>query len=225
MKLKSLVVAAVFLAATSSAVLAQQNGAPQGTPATSAAGAVPVASQVRLVDSRRFHAEVAQLKAQWDALNAKYQPEREKMKQTQDTITALENELSTQGPTLSAAARQDKLARLDELKIQYKRMGEDNEAAYQRDQKEMVVPVFERIGKFMETYAPQHGIALVFDIASAQENGVLVYVAPDADVTTDVIAEYNRLYPISAAGAKPGAPPRPTGLGPAKPAGTPVKKP
>lgn len=218
MRLKSMIVAAGIVAATSNLAWAQQS-APQsqGTPASSAAGAVPVASQVKVVDTRRFHTEVNALKAQWDVLNAKFAPAREEMKQMQDKITALENELNTQAQTLSVTARQEKLNNLDDWKREFKRKGEDNEASFQKDQAALLGPVFEKIQKFIESYAPQRGISVVLDIGNSLENGVLVYVAPDADITADMIAEYNRLYPATGA-QKPATPPRPTGLSPAKPA-------
>lgn len=225
MKLRCIVVAVVLVAATSTFAWAQQS-APQsqGSPASSAASAVPVANQVRVVDTRKFNTDVAELKAQWDTLNAKYLPERDKMQQMQAQITALENELNAQASTLTVAARQEKLARLDDWKREFKRMGEDNEAAFEKDKNQLVVPVFEKIEKFLRTYAPQHGISVVLDIGNSVENGVLVYVDTNADITADLIAEYNRLFPVSA--QKPaGAPPRPTGLGPAKPAAPASKKP
>lgn len=97
----------------------------------------------------------------------------------------------------------DKLrAKLDEyqkLDIEAKRIGENEEATFERRKREVLPPVLEDISRAMKEFAAQKGYSVILDAAKLEE-AVLVYEAATVDVTTEFIAFYNAR---SAMAAKP----------------------
>lgn len=65
----------------------------------------------------------------------------------------------------------------------------------------LVGPISNDIGKALDEYAAKNGFTAIFDIAKLAENGMLLTLAANADVTKDFIAFYNA-RPATAAAPK-----------------------
>lgn len=65
----------------------------------------------------------------------------------------------------------------------------------------LVGPISSDIGKALDEYAAKNGFTAIFDIAKLAENGMLLTLAANADITKDFIAFYNA-RPATAAAPK-----------------------
>ena len=205
MKIFRAIAAVAFVAAISASVLAQTR--PAGTPATSAAPTQTTAnvpdSKIALVDTDAFLDEkqgITKLVTAAKAVEAEFQPRRTELQTLQqqiDKATAdLQKVQAVQDPKLSAQ-QQDKI---DTMKKDLQRKGEDAQAAYQKRLQDKLGPVYEDIGKALDAYAKAHGITMVLDVTKIQG---IVSADGSLDITKAFIVEFNSKNPATAALTQP----------------------
>jgi outer membrane protein len=205
MKIFRAIAAVAFVAAISASVLAQTR--PAGTPATSTAPTQTTAnvpdSKIALVDTDAFLDEkqgITKLVTAAKAVEAEFQPRRAELQTLQqqiDKATAdLQKVQAVQDPKLSAQ-QQDKI---DTMKKDMQRKGEDAQAAYQKRLQDKLGPVYEDIGKALDAYAKAHGITMVLDVTKIQG---IVSADGSLDITKAFIVEFNSKNPATAALTKP----------------------
>ncbi|HXI25642.1 MAG TPA: OmpH family outer membrane protein [Pyrinomonadaceae bacterium] len=204
MKIFRAIAAVAFVAAISASVLAQTR--PTGTPATSTptqtTANVPD-SKIALVDTDAFLDEkqgITKLVTAAKAVEAEFQPRRTELQSLQqqiDKATAdLQKVQAVQDPKLSAQ-QQDKI---DTMKKDMQRKGEDAQAAYQKRLQDKLGPVYEDIGKALDAYAKAHGITMVLDVTKIQG---IVSADGSLDITKAFIVEFNSKNPATAALTQP----------------------
>lgn len=205
MKIFRAIAAVAFVAAISASVLAQTR--PAGTPATSTAPTQTTAnvpdSKIALVDTDAFLDEkqgITKLVTAAKAVEAEFQPRRTELQNLQqqiDKATAdLQKVQAVQDPKLSAQ-QQDKI---DTMKKDLQRKGEDAQAAYQKRLQDKLGPVYEDIGKALDAYAKAHGITMVLDVTKIQG---IVSADGSLDITKAFIVEFNSKNPATAALTQP----------------------
>jgi len=221
MKLLKLAATVAILAALPIIATAQQPPASQqpsgGQPA--AAASLPAPGQIRVIDTSQFAEGIQELKARIQQLNNEFDSKRKELQMLQEQITQLENEVQRQTGVANPQALQAKVDRLDKMKRDHKRSAEDAEAEYNRRMREVVGPVYDKIGQFLNVYAAQRGILIIFDLAGAVQSNVLAYSDKRNDITEDFMNEYNKTYPVATpapAASKPNTTQQPT---------TPVRRP
>ena len=85
--------------------------------------------------------------------------------------------------------------KIDQMKKDMQRKGEDAQAAYQKRLQEKLGPVYEEVGKALDAYAKAHGITLVLDVAKVQG---IVSASDSLDITKPFIADFNSKNPATA---------------------------
>jgi len=205
MKIFRAIAAVAFVAAISASVSAQTR--PAGMPATSTAPTQTTASvpdsKIALVDTDAFldeKAGITKLVTAAKAVEAEFQPRRTELQNLQqqiDKATAdLQKVQAVQDPKLSAQ-QQDKI---DTMKKELQRKGEDAQAAYQKRLQDKLGPVYEDIGKALDAYAKAHGITMVLDVTKIQG---IVSADGSLDITKAFIVEFNSKNPATTALTKP----------------------
>jgi len=205
MKIFRAIAAVAFVAAISASVSAQTR--PAGMSATSTAPTQTTASvpdsKIALVDTDAFldeKAGITKLVTAAKAVEAEFQPRRtdlQNLQQQIDKATAdLQKVQAVQDPKLSAQ-QQDKI---DTMKKELQRKGEDAQAAYQKRLQEKLGPVYEDIGKALDAYAKAHGITMVLDVTKIQG---IVSADGSLDITKAFIVEFNSKNPATAVLTKP----------------------
>ena len=216
MKIIRAIAAIAFFAAISAASVAAQPkpattptptkpGPISSAPATtggSTTGNVPEA-KVALVDTDAFldpKVGIQRLLAAASKLESEFQPRRTELQNLQqqiDKATAdLQKVQAVQDPKLSAQ-QQDKI---DTMKKDMQRKGEDAQAAYQKRLQDKLGPVYEDIGKALDAYAKAHGITMVLDVTKIQG---IVSADGSLDITKAFIVEFNSKNPATAALTQP----------------------
>ena len=211
MKIIRAIAAIAFFAAISAASVAAQPkptttptpAKPGGTipsaPATagSTTGNVPEA-KVALVDTDAFldeKAGILRLIAAAKKLEAEFQPRRTELQtlQTQvDTMTAnLQKAAPVQDPKVSAQ-QQDAI---DAKTRDITRKKEDAQRDYQSRMQALLGPVYDEIGKALDTFAKAHGITMILDVTKVQG---IVSADGSLDITKAFITEFNSKNPATA---------------------------
>ena len=101
-----------------------------------------------------------------------------------------------QDPKVSAQQQE----KIDQMKKDYTRKGEDAQAAFNKRLEEVLNPVYEEIGKALDAFAKARGITLILDVTKVQG---IVSAADSMDITRAFIAEYNSKNPATASLTQP----------------------
>jgi len=176
---------------------------PASTPATTApatSASVPD-SKVALIDSRAFEDEkqgILKLLAAARRVSAEFQPRQTELLTLQQQIEKAEADLQKAAPVQDEKVSKQQKDRIDVLKKEYTRKGEDAQAAFNKRLEDVLGPIYEDMGKALEVFAKARGITLILDVAKIPQGGILNAVE-STDITLAFIAEYNSKNPATAA--------------------------
>jgi Skp family chaperone for outer membrane proteins len=210
MNFKRFLVTFVFVAAfATGSVLAQTRpAATQPKPAATTpaattpdnAGPVP-AAKIAIIYSEAFldaKIGISRFNALMTTLNREFAVKDGELKQLEQKITALNDELGKIASASSVVAPETVNAKKDQLeqfKKDYQRKGEDAQAAYTKRRGELFAPLNDDIGKALEVYAKAHNINVIIDGSQVP----FVYAADAIDITRPFIVEFNTKNPSTAA--------------------------
>lgn len=189
---------AFFAAISASAVLAQPK--PAGTPAPTApaqTGTLPD-TKIALVDTDEFLNEksgIVRLVTAAKKVEGEFQPRRTELQGLQTQIEKLTADLQKASPVQDPKVTAQQQDKIDQLKKDYQRKGEDAQTAYQKRLQEMLGPVYDEIGKALDAYAKAHGITLILDVTKIQG---IVSASESLDITKPFISEFNSKNPATA---------------------------
>ena len=211
MKIFRAIAAVAFFAVISCAsVMAQrpagtQQPRPTGPPAaTGPAPSVNVPdSKVALIDSSAFADEkqgIVKFVAALKRVNAEFQPRQTELQGLQSQIEKATADLQKAAPVQDPKVSQQQQDKIDLMKKDYQRKGEDAQAAFNKRLEEVLNPVYEDIGKALDAFARARGITLILDVTKVQG---IVSFADGLDITRAFIAEYNSKNPSTASLTKP----------------------
>jgi outer membrane protein len=199
-------IAAIALLATvaiSSASAQQKPAAPAGAPAAASqsTGAVPD-SKMALIYSDAFldpKNGIARFSTLLSTLNREFQPRQTDLNSISTRITALTKEISDTQSVADPKTIQQKSDQLEQLKTEYKRKGEDAEAAYTKRRQDIFAPLQEDIGKALEAFAKARGITVIVDGSQVP----VVYASDSIDITRAFIGDFNSKNPATASVKQP----------------------
>ena len=203
MKIK-LILTLTILIVTGSSVIAQTGGATtkQGAqPGGGAAGGQVPKMKVAIVDVLAFRERVGELKIKYDKLQTEFAPRYQQLESLQTKLAAQEKTLADNKnltPQQAAKLNDD----LEQGKKDYQRLLEDSQTLARKREQEETEAIYDKLIKFLERYCATNGITHVFDARRLQETSIVVYAAPEANITEEFIKEYNKANPSPPA-AKP----------------------
>ena len=199
--------ASSFLAVTLLAIVAvsasaqTRPAAPAAAPATQATVAVPD-SKMAMIYSDAFmdpKAGIAKFTSLLSTLNREFQPRQTELQNLQTRINTLTKEINDTQNVADPNAIRTKRDQLEALNTEFKRKGEDAEAAYGRRRQEIFMPLQQDIAKALEAFAKARGITVIVDGSQVP----LVYAADNIDITRAFINEFNSKNPATAAVTTP----------------------
>jgi len=202
MKIDRLIAAvALLMSVAIVSVSAQQPrpSAPAGTtPAPAQTGSVAVPdSKMAVIYSDAFldpKSGIAKFNSLLGTLNREFQPRQTELQGLQTRITTLAKEIEDQSAVAAPDSIRQKREQLTQMNTDFKRKGEDAEAAYARRRQEIFTPLQQDIGKALEIFAKARGINLIVDGSQVP----MVYAADALDITAAFITEFNAKNPATA---------------------------
>ena len=198
MKIFRAIAAVVFLAVISAgSVLAQPRTTTPASSAPTQTGTLPE-TKIALVNTDDFADEktgITRLVSAMKRVDGEFQPRRTELQTLQQQIEKATADLTKAQPLQDARVSQQQADKIEGMKTEFKRKGEDAQAAYQKKLQEVLGPVYDDIGKALDAYAKAHGITLILDVTKIQ--GILS-ASESLDITRPFITEFNSKNPATA---------------------------
>jgi outer membrane protein len=205
MKLARFFAAVAMLTAAAFCVSAQQQQRP-ATPANPPAGAPQTVavpdSKMAMIYSDMFldpKNGIARYNSLLTTLNREFEPRRNELQALQTRIQTLTKEIDDTQNVADPNAIRVKRDQLTQLNTEFKRKGEDAEAAYAKRRQEIFLPLQTDIGKALEAFAKARGITVIVDGSQVP----VVYAADSIDITRAFITDFNSKNPATAAVTQP----------------------
>jgi outer membrane protein len=199
MKIFRAIAAVAFLAVISAgSVLAQPKPTTPAGPAPSTQTAALPETKIALVNTDEFADEktgITRLVSAMKRVDGEFQPRRTELQTLQQSIEKSTADLSKAAPLQDAKVTQQQTDKLEGMKTEFKRKGEDAQAAYQKRLQDVLGPVYDDIGKALDAYAKAHGITLILDVTKVQG---IVSASESLDITKPFITEFNSKNPATA---------------------------
>ena len=190
---------AFFAVITAASIRAQQ---PRPTTTAPATGAL-ADTKIALVNTEEFVDEktgIVRLVNAMKAVNGEFQPRQTELTGLQAQIDKLASDLQKAASVQDPKVSQQQQDKIDQLKKEQQRKGEDAQAAYQKRLQEKLGPVYDEIGKALDAYAKTHGITLILDVTKIQG---IVSASESLDITRAFINEFNSKNPATASLTQP----------------------
>ena len=134
-----------------------------------------------------------------NTLNKEFQPRQTELTSMDQKIQQLTKEINDTQAVADPKTIAQKRDQLESLNRDFKRKGEDAQAAYGRRRQEIFQPLQEDIGKALEAFAKARGITVIVDGSQVP----VVYAADSIDVTKAFIADFNSKNPATASVTQP----------------------
>ena len=172
---------------------------PQPRPtATSTTSANVPDSKVAVIDSAAFQDEkqgILKVVSALKRLNTEFQPRATELENLDQQIKKAEADLQKAAPVQDPKVSQQQQDKIDEMKKTLQRKTEDYQAAVNKRLQDVRAPLYDDIGKALNTFAKARGITLILDVSQVQG----LFVMSDAvDITGAFIADYNSKIPATA---------------------------
>lgn len=204
MKIARFSAAVAVLTVAAFCVSAQQKPAPQ-----TASPAAPQQTTVAVPDSKMamIYSDafldpkngIARFNSLLGTLNREFQPRQAELQALQTKISTLTKEIEDTQTVADPNAIRTKRDQLAQMTTEYKRKGEDAEAAYGKRRQEIFLPLQQDIGKALEAFAKARGITVIVDGSQVP----VVYAADSIDITRAFINDFNSKNPATASVTRP----------------------
>jgi len=199
---RNFVIVAVLAIAAASASAQQRPAASAAAPATQQATVAVPDSKIAMIYSDAFmdpKTGIAKFNSLLSTLNREFQPRQTELQGLQTRINTLTKEISDTQSVADPNTIRQKRDQLDQLNTEFKRKGEDAEAAYTKRRQDIFLPLQQDIGKALEAFAKARGITVIVDGSQVP----VVYAAESIDITRAFINEFNSKNPATAAVTTP----------------------
>jgi outer membrane protein len=155
-------------------------------------------------------------------LATRYEPKKKDLEKRQADLAAKRDQLAKGATTLSEEKKAQLTTDIDQSTRVLSRDLDDAQNDYQQDVNRLLQDFYPRIKAILDKYAKDNGYSVILDIGAEQTP--VVYMSDSVDMTTDIVALYDKANPLPAGAAaippaKPAAPPsaaKPPAVAPAK---------
>jgi len=142
---------------------------------------------------------IARFNSLLGTLNREFQPRQAELQALQTKINTLTKEIEDTQSVADPNTIRTKRDQLAQMTTEFKRKGEDAEAAYNKRRAEIFTPLQQDIGKALEVFAKARGITVIVDGSQVP----VVYAADSIDITRAFIADFNSKNPATASVTQP----------------------
>jgi outer membrane protein len=195
---RAIAAVAFFAAVCVSQVAAQQPRPGTQAPAVPATSASVPDSKIALIDTSAFTDEkqgIVRLVSAIKRVNTEFQPRQTELQTLQQQIEKATSDYNKVAPMQDPKLNQQQADKIEQMKRDFQRKGEDAEASYKKRMDEALAPISDEILKALNIYAKARGITLLLDVTKFQG----IVTADNAlDITKAFITEFNTKNPATA---------------------------
>jgi outer membrane protein len=146
-------------------------------------------TKVGVVSLQKAILETAEIKKASNEMATKYKKRQDELDKVQRELSDIQTQLQSAQGKLSAAGEADLTSRGQRKEREAKRLEEDLRADVERDRNEILSRAQTRMMEIVKKVSDEKGLDVVVE-ASA-----VITFKPALDITTDVIASYDKAYP------------------------------
>jgi len=136
-----------------------------------------------------------------NTLDREFQPRKTELQNLQTRINTLTKEITDTQAVADPNTIRQKRDQLEQANVEFKRKGEDAQAAFEKRRQEVFLPLQQDIAKALEAFAKARGITVIVDGSSVP----FAYAADSIDITRAFINDFNSKNPATAAVTNPPA--------------------
>jgi outer membrane protein len=153
-------------------------------------------SKVAVINLQKAVLESAEIKAASAAMEARYKPRVSQIEALDKEIAAISQNLQTNAGKLTPQAESDLNAQGTKKQRDAQRLRDDLQADVDRDRNEILQRSAGKMSDVLKKLAEEKGYDIVVDAPYAP------YFKASMEITTDLIAAYDKAYPAAAPPAK-----------------------
>ena len=139
-----------------------------------------------------------------NTLEREFAPRQTELQNLDTRIKTLTKEINDTQAVADPNTIRQKRDQLEQANLEFKRKGEDAQAAFAKRQQEIFFPLQQEIAKALEAFAKARGITVIVD----GSNVPFAYAADNIDITRAFINEFNSKNPATAAVTTPPVAPK-----------------
>ncbi|HVO96715.1 MAG TPA: OmpH family outer membrane protein [Bryobacteraceae bacterium] len=147
-------------------------------------------SKVGVVSLQKAILETAEIKKAGNDMQIKYKKRQDDLDKASRELNDIQMQLQSAQGKLSAAGEADLTARGARKEREVKRLDEDLRADIERDRNEILARAQTRIQDIVKKVSDEKGLDMVV------EANALITFKPALDITNDVIAAYDKAFPV-----------------------------
>jgi len=159
------------------------------------------AQKVAVIQFQAAVLSTAEGKAASEALRVKFDPKKAAVERRQADLQAMNDKLQKGGATMTPEARakmQDDLARGSRT-LQHD--VDDLNGELQADEGKIMQDMSGKMSDIIQKYATKNGFSVVLDVSSEQTP--VLWADAGANITAEIVKEYDALHPVKSASAAP----------------------
>ena len=156
--------------------------------------------KIAIINVLRAIAECAEGQRANDDFQKKYDAKRDELAKMQKELQDLQQQLTTQGATMSEEARAALARTIDQKTTASQRSQEDAEKEFTNLRNQIFTRIGAKMTPIVKQYAKEKSFTLLLDYSS--QSGQLFYADPALDVTDSIIKRYDGLQ-VSQRGTAP----------------------
>jgi outer membrane protein len=165
------------------------------------APAAPAGTRIALISIQDAITRTQEGQKRTQELRQRFSPTEAEVKQKQDEIATLREQLNRGTNTMSDDAKRKVLRQIQTKERQLQRFTEDAEREFQREFQQFQQEVFAKVRTIIRKYMNDKGYSLVLDISNPQTP--VVDASNELLITNDIIQLYDQENPVTAASAAP----------------------
>lgn len=151
----------------------------------------PSAAGIGVIDFQRAVVETAEFEKAYNAIQAKYKPEQDRVEQAQQELADLQTQLRAAAGQLSSSGQAELEDRGARKQREVERLSEDLQLNFERERDDALRLTSTRMQEVLKSLADQMGLDVIVDQSTAP------YFREALDVTDEAITAYDAAYPAN----------------------------
>ncbi len=147
---------------------------------------------VGLVDVQRVLVSIKEGKSVMAKLEKTFNDKKTILKKDEEAIKKMGEDLKKQAAVLSEQARVEKERKMQEQIMQVQTKANQFQSEMQKMEQDLKKPIIDKLRPIIEEVSKSSSVSMTFELGSAP----IIYAESKKDITEDVIAAYDKKYPV-----------------------------
>ena len=162
---------------------------PSGLALLALCGLASAQTKVGIVNIQRAVLESAEIKKASADMESKYKPRQQQIEAIEKDLAGISQQLQATNSKLTPPQQQDLQALGQRKQREHDRLSQDLQADVQAERDEILMKSSQKMSEVVKKIAEEKGLDVVIDVSNT------AYFKPALEITSDVLAAYDKAYP------------------------------